>query len=108
MLLSVGFVLLLSLPVKGAVLSRTSHQCPDRVDQVDHLRFHTRVILHPAECWFLLGGSPSDFGEFVCVSCFSALVCQGKESGVLRARNRSSERMAMAFTSSMETGRVGC
>lgn len=32
----------------------TSHQGPDRIDQIDHLRFHARVILHPAECRFLL------------------------------------------------------
>ncbi len=33
---------------------RTPHQCPHRVDQVDHLRLDARVVLHAAECWLVL------------------------------------------------------
>nr|POE49563.1 dol-p-man:man(7)glcnac(2)-pp-dol alpha-1,6-mannosyltransferase [Quercus suber] len=82
---------------------RTPHQRPDGIDQVDELRFHARVVLHvtgaAAERGFGgLRGAPADCE-------FGVSIGEGKGGDLLRARKRSSERTAMAFTRRMETGR---
>jgi len=102
--------------------TRTPHQCPYRRDKVYQARFDTRIVALTVEAGFCRC-RPSDcrlsVQLFVCVCVCVWLSGNGRyahgiavevtrrvEIYVLRARKRSSERIAMALVRSTATARV--
>jgi len=104
--------------------TRTPHQCPYRRDKVYQARFDTRIVALTVEAGFCRC-RPSDcrlsVQLFVCVCVCVCVWLSGNgryahgiavevtrrvEIYVLRARKRSSERIAMALVRSTATARV--
>ena len=48
---------------QGAMVRHTPHKRPNRINQIDHLGLHARVVLRgaAAERWLGLRGAPSDY-----------------------------------------------
>ena len=89
------------------ILKLASHQHSDSTYKIHQFRLHTDVLLRihsrsriRVELWLLRLGCPTNY------ITVQIRVRDSKESDVLRARNRSSFRMAMALTRSRETYKI--